>query len=105
MIMFGQKSATIQILHGPVRRISLPAQRQPVVEAAMNSQLHKLHVSQISRLVRNTRREAVRADVGFEWLSRVGEFSSNTARLTASWAGDIVADSQKRRLNYLFATS
>jgi len=43
--------------------------------------------------------------LGFEWLSRVGEFSSNTARLTASWAGDIVADSQKRRLNYLFATS
>ena len=32
-----------------------------------------------------------------------GDFSANTARLTASGAGDIVADSQKRRLNFLFA--
>ena len=32
-----------------------------------------------------------------------GEFSAITVRLTACRAGDIVADSQKRRLNFLFA--
>ena len=32
-----------------------------------------------------------------------GEFSPNTARLTACRASDIVADSQTRRLNFLFA--
>ena len=32
-----------------------------------------------------------------------GKFSANTARLTASWASDIVADSQKRRLNFVIA--
>ena len=50
------------------------------------------------------RREAIRVDAGFEWLSRGGGFSATTARLTTSWAGDIVADSQKRRLSFLFAT-
>jgi hypothetical protein len=34
-----------------------------------------------------------------------GEFSVNTARLTASWAGHIVADSEKRRLIFLFSES
>ena len=33
----------------------------------------------------------------------IGECSAITVRLTAYWAGDIVADSQKRRLNFLFA--
>ncbi len=32
-----------------------------------------------------------------------GEFSQNTARLTACRAGGMVAGSQKRRLNFLFA--
>ena len=32
-----------------------------------------------------------------------GKFSSNTVRLTVCWAGDIVADSEKGRLNFLFA--
>ena len=32
-----------------------------------------------------------------------GEFSANTVRLTVRWAGDIVADSEKGRLNFLFA--
>ena len=31
------------------------------------------------------------------------EISPDTVRLTASWAGDIVADSEKRYLNFLFA--
>ena len=34
-----------------------------------------------------------------------GEFSPNTARLTACRAGDIVAGSQKKRLNFLFAAN
>ena len=33
-----------------------------------------------------------------------GEFSANTVRLTVRWAGDIVADSEKGRLNFLFAS-
>ena len=33
----------------------------------------------------------------------IGECSAITVRLTAYRAGDIVADSQKRRLNFLFA--
>jgi len=32
-----------------------------------------------------------------------GEFSENTARFTGWRTGDIVADSQKKRLNSLFA--
>ena len=32
-----------------------------------------------------------------------GEFAPNTARLTVSWAGDRVADGEKRYLNFLFA--
>ena len=34
-----------------------------------------------------------------------GEFAPNTARLTACRAGDIVAGSQKKRLNFLFAAN
>ena len=32
-----------------------------------------------------------------------GKFSSNTVRLTVCWAGNIVADREKGRLNFLFA--
>jgi hypothetical protein len=53
--------------------------------------------------VKVRRGEAIRSDVWFEWLSRGGEFSANTARLTACWAGDIVADKKIGDFNCLFS--
>ena len=47
--------------------------------------------------------EAIRVDAGFEWSSRGGDFSANTARLTTCRAGDRVADSERSSLNSLFA--
>ncbi len=53
------------------------------------------------------RHQPARADAGHEESTREGEFSPNTVGLTVCRAGDIVGDivaaSEKGRLNFLFA--
>ena len=59
----------------------------------------------LAQSVKMRRHQPARANAGHEESTREGEFSPNTVRLTVCRASNVVADSQKRRLNFLFAVT